>query len=1142
MPTALSTINIAKDQGITYSPLLLAEITFADGAVFRLSSAPLNTAEGGFQYSGNDYLARLSDQAIDAVQTLSEQGIDVPPSIRLQIEDADKFAYLNYERTAGRGFRGATVVLRFIMWNADTSTFSSDSIIKFSGICSSPDVTPKHLTVTATSLMNLQRTLLPTVPIQRLCPWIFPATATQRQAAADDPTSIFYRCGYSQDATGANARGNLNSGSVFTTCTYTREACEARGMFLADSASRATRRFGGISYEVAESGRSREYVSGQTVTIRNNPNAAVFGDYYPVVYGGPIWVQPPVIRPVGEGNSTRAEVVVSAGEIEGIDRVVVNGIQLPPANERGGSNYLVSNALLRYNWITPGTRNGAPNADVPWNSSGDPYGSRAAIVIVTPRNVWDSATLPDVQVLVRGQRVRVYTGPTTYTLAFTNNPVWLTLQVLVDSQKVDYSQVNIQSCIDEAAVCAATVTYTDLNGSSSTQARFSASLVIRERRAAADILRGLLMTWRGLIVPSNASGLLEFRSRQTLAGQQPAAVDGSNYNTAVTSKSLGGTTTNGYVAYKFGEDNIGREPGGAPMFKQLARGLNDVPNRVSFRFQDRDHEWTQSSVSIADVGDVAKIGQEVPTGLVVEGVTSYDQARRLAKWYLDEQINASWFEFTTTFRSVKLRVGHIVMVSMASFGISNKLMRVAKIQPGADFETATITVHEHSDDWYLDSNGQAADPRSRSRVRDRLERPSLPWIPGAGTNNGGGIYPNYETTFALQQSYVETTSGTPIARLSIIGFCPINEPSAELRAPLVGAQGTTASTGGSLAGSGRVYYLAVCATNASGVSGLSSVCSIAVTAGGTANTVTMPVISWDPAATGYRLFAGLDPNRLTFQRNDGTTPTSITLSSLASEQYGPPDGEFDRFLVRVKRVIHSGVWGAAVTAVAANTLTISGAAFTVNEWAGRQLSTLMMADNTIGGPIEYAVSANTATQLTCSPDPNAGYGLVGDVVVMRMLPTVGSDGSGNYVEDAKWVNGLSGGAGLAVDAEKGNILRCIGGKGRGLFYRIRSNTATKIYIDGDWTVTPDSTSVFIVEEPGWSFEVTTESFTNDDNPLDIVQLQADVANLGGEVVLVQVLTLDGGGNPSIEALSPVREIYLQGSVGGTGVSLVQIEH
>ena len=1140
MPTALSTINLAKDQGITYAPLLLAKITFADGAILRLSSAPLNTAEGGFQYGGSDYLSRLSEQNIDAVQQLSEQGIDVPAAVQLRIDDADKFVYLNYEAYSGRGFRGASLELRFIFWDADTSTFSSDSLVKFVGLCAAPDVTPKYLTVGAQAITNLQRVNLPTVPVQRTCPNIFPATAAQRQEGADDADSIFYRCGYSPDATGTNARGNYVTGTTpYTSCGYTREDCVARGMFKADSLTRITGRFSGISYEAQESYRSREYVSGQWLTIKNTPNAAVFGDYYPEVFGGPVWVQPPVIRPIGDGNSSRAEVVISSGEIEGIDRLVVNGIELPAANARDGSTYLVGNPLLRYNWINAGDRNGAPNLDTPWNGNGDPYGSLAAALIVTPRSVWDSSALPDVAVLVRGRRVRVYSNTTTYTLAFSNNPAWLTMQLLVSTNKIGYSDLDIQTFIDAAAVCDATVTYTDQNGASSVQARFAASVVLRERRAAAEALRGLLASFRGHLVPSG-TGKLQLFIKQTLAGQQPTtAPDGSNYGSAVSSKSLAGVTTNGFVAYRFSESTIAREPGGDPKFRILQRPVNDVPNRVSFRFQDAAHEWAVSSVSIANTADVAKVGQEVATGLQVEGITSWDQARRIAKTYLDEQINSQWIEFTTSFRSVKLRVGHIIMVNMAQFGMTDKLFRVAKIQPGADFESAVITAHSHDDNWYLDINGQSADPRPHSFSRDRLERPALPWIPGAGTNNGGGIYPSYETTFGLQQEYATAADGTAIARLAITGFCPVNGPYSELRPPLVAAQGTTASTGGSLAGSGQVYWLAVCATNASGVSALSSLCAIAVTAGGSANTVTMPVVSWDPAAIGYRLFAGTDPNRLTFQRDTGTTPTSITLSSLATEQYGPPDQEFDRFRVRVKRVIHSGVWGAAVTAVAANKITISGAACTVNEWAGRKVSTLRMADNPIGGPIEYAVSANSATELTCSPDPNAGWALVGDVVVMRTIPTVGSDVNGNYIEDAKWVNGLSGGAGLTVDAEIGNILRCIGGTGRGDFYRIRSNTATRIYIDGDWTTTPDSSSVFIVEEPGWAVEVTTGSFTNDGNPLDVVQVTVDVPNLTGSAVLVQVRTVDGGGAESIEHLSPLREIYIQGSAG-TAASLVVV--
>jgi hypothetical protein len=112
-----------------------------------------------------------------------------------------------------------------------------------------------------------------------------------------------------------------------------------------------------------------------------------------------------------------------------------------------------------------------------------------------------------------------------------------------------------------------------------------------------------------------------------------------------------------------------------------------------------------------------------------------------------------------------------------------------------------------------------------------------------------------------------------------------------------------------------------------------------------------------------------------------------------------------------------------------------------------------------------------------------------------------------------------------VDAEIGNLLRFIGGAGRGQVVRIKSNTDTKIY--ADFEVTPDATSRFIVEEPGWPVIVDTEPVNNDDQTAEFVT-EIDTNNYRGQVLLVQALTLDGGDTESSDVTAPIREIYLFG--------------
>src|SRR5579884_4258671 len=130
----LTTINAAKEQARTYQPLILAQITFPlDGTILRLSTHPLNAAEGGYQYSGQNWLGRISKQDIGAIQQLSESGIDIPLNVRLNVADDDRVIWQDYE--LAKGFKNAELDLIFIFADLSQSpyVFSTDNFTRFVG-------------------------------------------------------------------------------------------------------------------------------------------------------------------------------------------------------------------------------------------------------------------------------------------------------------------------------------------------------------------------------------------------------------------------------------------------------------------------------------------------------------------------------------------------------------------------------------------------------------------------------------------------------------------------------------------------------------------------------------------------------------------------------------------------------------------------------------------------------------------------------------------------------------------------------------------------------------------------------------------------------------------------------------------------
>jgi hypothetical protein len=125
--------------------------------------------------------------------------------------------------------------------------------------------------------------------------------------------------------------------------------------------------------------------------------------------------------------------------------------------------------------------------------------------------------------------------------------------------------------------------------------------------------------------------------------------------------------------------------------------------------------------------------------------------------------------------------------------------------------------------------------------------------------------------------------------------------------------------------------------------------------------------------------------------------------------------------------------------------------------------------------------------------------------------------------------------GMIPDAEIGNLVRIIAGKGAGQTPRaINGNTSTVLAVARPFNPVPDSTSIFIVEEAFWQYDIDTAKgmvVTDPDpaTPPKIAVLNVD--NLQNETILVEVVTADARNNLSIENYAPFREIFLFGAPG-----------
>lgn len=1014
----------------------------AEHYVLRLSSHGLNTLEGGYQYDSQDWYCRLRDVDMIATQALSTTGIDRTPSITIQVADADSFVWTNFVEPYG--LKGATIELVFVFWDVDTSTFSDERTVYVGRLDALTASTAEYFSVKSYNELNLALVQLPQVRIQKRCPWSFPATKKERQEGADNEASPFWNCGYSPDASGPNAVGDLVGGVPATTCARTKAECQARGMYLEDGSLNQTARFGGFQWAPVDTHISRGFITGKWEEIQNNGNEAKWGDRVPEVYGAQR-IQPPVLNVTGDGNLTKMEVLICRGEMSRIFEVLVNDTRIAHASDdalfmtdfpEGGNT-----TSGWWKTVNAGTRTGQANPDTLYDSKGDPYGGYSVITIVVPVVLAAANSVPNVEVYLRGPALRVYTAVDTYSKVYTENPAWHMLDLLVKCGWT-YDRIDIQSFIDAAAHCDEYISFKNQFGSTVTHNRYTSASTLRRRQSASDVVRSLRTSFKAGITPDFGNdGRLRLYIEGTLHEQQGSSNPESNNTSPISSFEYDGSVANGYSYWDFSEADYVAINGKSSF--SLVTDDGRAPNRADVQFQNRYDRHVLEKLGIIDTEDLSLVDEERPAGLDFAWADNFDQMYRTVNTFFakgfrgNNRLSAGGaligdtggtiiVEFTTTFKAVHLRVGDLCRVSHQRWGLANQLVRILKIKPSIDFKTVEISAAFHNDRWYLDTFGQEAQPPWRPSFRNKLIRGAFPWSANAqAPETNDAWFDATDKTFAVTPGAETLADGSPISKIMIGGDMAINTFSTEPEPPYVDIQGSTASTGGSIEG-GQVYFIAICAKDVAGSSYKPSVPSryvtIAVPAGTNTNTLTATGIIWDSVAAGYVIFAGTNPQQMTYQGDGDTTPSSITLTDFNVRSWGMPDQEFDRMRFKLKRIFHAGVFGAEVVSVTSTTmklavLTGTNAGFVTNEWAGYDLTLFALVDD--DGPVPIAnwtVASNTSDTLTFSagPDPTAitrsdgSSGLVlGDIVVMRSVPNVSSDATGNFIEDAKWINNLN---------------------------------------------------------------------------------------------------------------------------------------
>ena len=529
-----------------------------------------------------------------------------------------------------------------------------------------------------------------------------------------------------------------------------------------------------------------------------------------------------------------------------------------------------------YNVPTLGARTGATDPDF---ADGDPYGSMAYASVVVPNRLNDATSLPKVTVLAMGLKLPVYgSDGTPAGEQFSANPAWIVLDML---RRAGWGlgEIDVTSFARAATYCDERIAALDLYGNPITLPRFECNVVLRSRKAAGDVVRGVRNSAR-LLLTYGDEGKLELRMENSMALERPSKPEWSNAAEVV---------DGGWPSYEFGDGSNGisgilRNANGEPSVRLFSRSIADTPNRLSVEFQDSLNEYQQDSFSLVDTDDVGCSGQEVAAPLTAIGIANFDQASRILKLNLDKSVRGNtYIEFDTSVKCLGIRPGDLITVTYLKEGFVRQPFRVQKMAPGTNHRITKITAQIHQDSWYADSNGQALSASGGRRQGSA----------GAGVPNpllGDQLDGNGDIQYGVQESATTAADGTAQASVQVSFVVPSTVAVNGPQIPMVDLAATVAA-GGTLQG-GQTLYYGIAGVDAAGNEGGLSFLVRAVTVSD-GSSVTIGGLSFSPGTTGFRVYRGISPAQMFRIASLDALAAQFTDTGLSKQLAGPVDVNFD---------------------------------------------------------------------------------------------------------------------------------------------------------------------------------------------------------------------------------------------------------
>lgn len=277
----------------------------------------------------------------------------------------------------------------------------------------------------------------------------------------------------------------------------------------------------------------------------------------------------------------------------------------------------------------------------------------------------------NVTAMIDGKIVKCYTSETEYTEEWSNNPAWCVLDFLTcyNGVGLDIDEIDIPSFLEAAKF------YEDKD--------YTLNICLDETQSRLDWVSNMLNCCRSSLVYKNGKYSLFVEKEDE-------------------------------VVQSFDPDSINNlELWWSPM--------EEIPDRIYVQFIDPDNEWVKVNAQ-AEAPNPLRKQPRIET-YELYGVTNFDQASRLAWFYLNQAITCKMYvRFSTDRRALNRTVGDVISLTDYITEFQDKQFRIIKIADKQD-GGIELTCREYNPSIYSEEKGATEPVINNSTLADPTEPP-----------------------------------------------------------------------------------------------------------------------------------------------------------------------------------------------------------------------------------------------------------------------------------------------------------------------------------------------------------------------------------------------------------------------------------